>query len=85
MVKKFPRYESLRSDGGDGINDAHWQGPRWARVGIDPDVAKAVVTLIQGDLQGIGRARLARFSHTGSDFRAAAAGRITEGLKERGL
>jgi hypothetical protein len=28
---------------------------------------------------------LARFSHTGSDFRAAAAGRITEGLKERGL
>jgi len=29
--------------------------------------------------------RLARFSHTGSDFRAAAAGRITEGLKERGL
>ena len=30
-------------------------------------------------------AALARFSHTGSDFRAAAAGRITEGLKERGL
>ena len=28
---------------------------------------------------------LTRFSHTGSDFRAAAAGRITEGLKERGL
>jgi hypothetical protein len=28
---------------------------------------------------------LARFSHTGSDFRAAAAGRITEGLKEQGL
>jgi hypothetical protein len=27
---------------------------------------------------------LTRFSHTGSDFRAAAAGRITEELKERG-
>jgi class 3 adenylate cyclase len=31
-----------------------------------------------------GEGNLTRFSHTGSDFRAAAAGRITEGLKERG-
>ena len=74
----------------------HWNGIlRWFQTKIANGIMEAINSLVQAakaKARGYRSTRnlkaiiyLARFSHTGSDFRAAAAGRITEGLKERGL